>query len=145
MKNISVILIGLFFSFNTFLLHAQSEKNRLTILNKMVDFGNVKSDTILVAKFFFVNSGTQAVEIEYVNPDCTCTNYKLSSKTVNPGDTAYVELQVNTTGKYGRNRIYATMKANTFVKMYKLTIAFTVIEPPLGVASFDASRRYVFH
>jgi len=127
MKSISIILVGLVLYFNVFSQDNQPKKGQLTVINKTVDFGNVKPDTTLTVKFFFVNSGTQNIAIEYVNPDCTCTNYTLSSNIVNPRDTAYVELRVNTTGKYGRNKIYSTMRANTFVKMYKLTVVFTVI------------------
>jgi hypothetical protein len=99
----------------------------LTILNKTVDFGDVKPDTILTAKFFFVNSGKREVEIEYVNPDCSCTSYSLSKKVIYPADTAYVELSLNTANKYGKTKIYSTMKANTFVGMYKLTIIANVL------------------
>jgi hypothetical protein len=106
----------------------ETEK-KLTFLNKTVNLGNVSNNTILNARFYFVNSGQQQVKIEYVNPDCSCTNYLLSQKIILPSDTAYVELQVNTNDKYGLNKIYSTMKADTFVKMYKLTIIFNVFEP----------------
>ncbi|MDR0560488.1 MAG: DUF1573 domain-containing protein [Prevotellaceae bacterium] len=48
-------------------------------MNITVNFGNIHSDTVLKAKFLFVNSGVETVEIEYVNPDCTCTGYSLMS------------------------------------------------------------------
>ena len=126
MKHLFVVLCLLFFS--SFALHAQSEDRRLTVLNRTMNFGNVMPDSTLVAKFFFVNSGTQKVEIEYVNPDCTCAGYRLSSKTLNPRDTAYVELQVKTSGRFGRHRVHSTMKANTPVGNYLFTVVFTVMD-----------------
>jgi len=125
MKNICII-VCLTFPFYFFAQQSQSEKGQLSLLNKTIDFGNIKPDTTLTAKFFFVNSGTQLVEIDYINPDCTCTDYLLSNKTLKPGDTAYVELSVNTAGRYGKHKIHSTMKANTFAQMYLLSIVFTV-------------------
>ena len=126
MKSVCII-VCLIFSFCSFAQQDQTEKSQLTLLNRTVNFGDVKPDTTLTAKFFFVNTGKQLVEVDYINPDCTCTKYVLSSNVLKPGDTAYVELSVNTTGRYGRNRVHSTMKANTFVKMYKFTIAFTTV------------------
>ncbi|MDR0559569.1 MAG: DUF1573 domain-containing protein [Prevotellaceae bacterium] len=104
----------------------KSGEKSLTFLNRTVNFGNVRSDTLLKAKFLFVNSGTDTVEIEYVNPDCTCTDYSLSSSLINPQDTAFVVLSINTANRYGYNAVYSTVKANTAVKMYKLTMIFNI-------------------
>jgi hypothetical protein len=100
----------------------KSSEKHLTILNKTVDFGDVSSDTVLTAKFFFVNNGTKEVNIEHVKPDCTCTNYTLSQNVINPSDTAYVELSVNTSGRYNRHKIYSTMKADTYTRMINLLL-----------------------
>jgi hypothetical protein len=104
----------------------KSGEKSLTFLNRTVNFGNIRSDTLLKAKFLFVNSGTETVEIEYVNPDCTCTDYSLSSSLINPQDTAFVVLSINTANRYGYNAVYSTLKANTSIKMYKLTLIFNV-------------------
>ncbi|MEG0519382.1 MAG: hypothetical protein RR555_11050 [Bacteroidales bacterium] len=45
-----------------------------------------------------------------------------------PKDTAYVELMFNTQGKYGLQKIYTVMKANTKAQMYKLTFYADVLK-----------------
>jgi hypothetical protein len=121
-----IFIVSILFCLSVFSQTIPNER-QLTILNKTVDFGDVKPDTILTAKFFFVNSGKKEVQIEYVNPDCSCTSYFLSKKVIYPSDTAYVELSLNTENKYGKTKIYSTMKANTFVEMYKFTIIANVL------------------
>ena len=128
MNYLKFAVILLFCFLNLFSQTENTTQKSLMFLNKMVNFGDVTSDTTLLAKFFFVNNGIEPVKIEYVNPDCTCTSYSLSQKTVNVNDTAYVELQINTSHKYGYNKIYSTMKADTHAQMYKLTIIFNITE-----------------
>lgn len=98
----------------------------LKFLNKRVNFGNVPEDTVLFSKFRFVNSGENKLIINYVNPDCICTGYTLSNDTVMAGDTAYIELEFNTEGKYGDQKVYTIVSANTKNKLYKLTLLANV-------------------
>lgn len=104
------------------------QNNRqLKMLNRTVNYGDIQKDTVLTAKFLFVNIGTVEVEICSVNPDCTCTGYSISKKTVSPSDTAYVELKYDTKDKYGLNKLCAVMETNTKTKMYKLTMIVNII------------------
>lgn len=98
------------------------KEDELLFFNKHHVFGTVQQDTLLKARFYFVNISKRVVQIEYVNPECSCTGYILSKKKLMPKDTAYVELRFDSKGKYGLQKIYTIMKADTYVKMYKLTI-----------------------
>jgi hypothetical protein len=104
----------------------QNEK-QLKILNKTVNLGDIQHDTILMAKFFFVNTGTTEVEIYSVNPDCICTGYSFSKKVISPLDTAYVELKFDTKNKNGLNKLYAVMETNTKTRMYKFTMILNIV------------------
>lgn len=99
----------------------------MKFLNKKYDFGNVSSDTLLTARFDFINIGDNDLIIDYVNPDCTCTGYFLRNDTIAPGDSAYIELELATKNKYGEQKIYTTVRANTFTRFYKLTLTANVM------------------
>ncbi|MCX6327671.1 MAG: DUF1573 domain-containing protein [Bacteroidia bacterium] len=106
----------------------QRELADLAFKIKFYDFGNVSNDTILFAKYFFKNIGKNNLIINYVDPDCTCTGYSLSNDTISPGDSAFIELKFKTENKFGKQKIYTTVCANTETKMYSLILKANVIE-----------------
>ena len=107
----------------------QGSGGKLKFLNKVHDFGTIYRDTILSAKYTFVNVGTEPVRIESVHPDCQCTKYELSRPELMPGDSAYITLFLNTENKLGPQRIYSVVKADTYERMYKLTLLVDVDVP----------------
>jgi hypothetical protein len=127
MKRCYLLIIAVVLCIGVFSQNNTSNEKRLKILNKTVDFGDVTSDTILTAKFYFVNTGTKEVIISSVNPDCTCTGYSISKDVLSPSDTAYVELRLNTEHKCGHIKLCAAMKTDTHTKMYKFTIIANMV------------------
>lgn len=109
---------------NTTHIYNSSEVNNsdLKFINKVVNFGILPKDTIVNAKYLFTNTSTKKLIINSVNPDCTCTGFNISKDTVPPKDTAYITLHFNTANKYGSQKIYAIVNANTKVKLYKLML-----------------------
>lgn len=98
----------------------------LRFFQKVYDFGSVPKDTILMAKYYFMNSGNDTLIIKKISPDCTCTSYHLSKNKILTNDTAFIELEFNTEHKYGAEKVYAIVEANTIAKMYKLTLKVNV-------------------
>ena len=110
-------------------LKRQESGGKLKFLNKMYDFGTIYRDTVLSAQYTFVNVGTEPVHVESVHPDCQCTKYELSCSDLMPGDSAYITLYLNTENKLGPQRIYSVVKADAYVRMYKLTLLVDVDVP----------------
>ncbi|MBW6537072.1 MAG: DUF1573 domain-containing protein [Mariniphaga sp.] len=105
--------------------NTDTQINRLTKLEftqRIVDFGKVPSDTLLVAEYNFLNAGNHNLEIEYINPDCTCTDYKLSSRQVAPKQQGTIQLVFNTKDRIGQQEIFAIVKANTEDRFYRLLL-----------------------
>ena len=94
----------------------------LTFLRKRVNFNIVPKDTLLQARYPFVNIGKKDLIIEEVTPDCTCTGYFISKKTIHPGDSAYILLKYSTRDRFGEAKVYATVTANTPTRLYSLEI-----------------------
>jgi hypothetical protein len=121
MKSLKIILI-IPFILST-LIHASSFSNHdIIIRKKVIDFGVVKSDTLLNARYYLINNSDSVILINYVNPECTCTNYYVSNYSISPHDSIFIDLTLDTKNKYGEQKIYTIINANTKTKMYKLTL-----------------------
>ena len=105
----------------------QGPLSELSIEKNTVDFGNISGDTVLSAQFILHNESLNPLIIEYVNPDCSCTNYAISKYRIESKDTATVHLNVDTRNKAGSQVLRSVIKANTREEMYMLTIRFNVI------------------
>jgi len=98
----------------------------LKFLTRRVDFNKVPVDTLLVARYPFVNIGEKDLIIMEVVPDCTCTGYTLDKKRISPGDTGTILLRYSTKDKFGEAKVYATIAANTPTRLYSLEIAASI-------------------
>jgi hypothetical protein len=120
-----MLIVFLYLSASSF-FQSNDNGKKLRILKRTHNLGTVPSDTIVSAKFYFINVGNETVNIEYINPDCTCTSYFLSSKNVLPSDTAYVEFTLNTKGKAGKQELHSVMKVDTYTQMYDFLLILNV-------------------
>jgi hypothetical protein len=105
----------------------QGPLSALSIEKNTVDFGNISGDTVLSAQFILHNESLNPLIIEYVNPDCSCTNYSISKYRIESKDTATVHLNVDTRNKAGSQVLRSVIKANIKEEMYMLTLRFNVI------------------
>jgi len=100
----------------------------IKFLNRRVDLGSVSDDTLLTAKYSFVNIGNYPLFIDYVSPDCTCTGYYISQRRILPKDTAYILLKLATKNKYGNEKLFAVVSTNTLQRLYSLELLANIIE-----------------
>lgn len=89
---------------------------------KTIDFGNVSQDTIIKGCFNLYNQDTLPLLIYYVNPECNCTDFSVSSYLINPQDSSQIVLHLNTEGKHGYQRIITTVCTNSRQRFFKLTL-----------------------
>lgn len=122
-----VFILFLSLSFSTFCFAQNVPMKGLSFQKKVIDYGKVSNDTTLVAKFIMKNVTSEKITINYVNPECTCTSYYVSKYEIQPNDTASVVLTVDTSGKFGKEKIYAIVNYGE-KKMSKLTVKCDVYE-----------------
>lgn len=96
--------------------------------NKIFDFGTLRDDTIVSARYSFKNTGNNPLIIKRVVPDCHCTGYKLGNDTIFTGQSDTLVLNFSTKDKIGPQKIYTIVTANTKIKMYKLTLLANVVK-----------------
>ena len=100
--------------------------NGITINNKFRKLGKIPAGTIVKERYYLANHTNSTINILYVNPDCSCTDYFVSSYTVQPHDSVYIDLTVNTEHKFGEEVLYTVVKTDSETSMYKLTLKFYV-------------------
>ena len=123
---VSIIICMLFFRKKKKKEATNSEKknivNHIKWDIKTVDFGTVNQDTIIQAYFHLYNLDTVPLIIYYVNPECGCTDYAVSSKLIMPQDSSTITLYLDTQSKHGFQRIITTVCTNSKQKFSKLTL-----------------------
>lgn len=100
----------------------------LTIKNRVAKFENVKQGETVVATYELENTSNKIIRIDYVNPDCICTKYSIDRKEIPQGGKAILKLTFNTTGRVGKQKLNAVIKANTQTKFYKVICLVYVVE-----------------
>ena len=108
----------------------ESSEYPLTIIDIPDDLqglGKIVQGEQVIAAYTINNTGKEVLHIENVNPDCTCTDYKLSSDLVPVGGSSILTLYVDTKYKIGPNQIYATLTCNTDEKFHFVKLYFDVV------------------
>lgn len=91
------------------------------------DFGKIKRNDLVNQKFTLYNKGTEAVSILEFDASCNCTSLDISKKKINPGDSTFVTMRVETKEKTkGMHTVNATLKTNGKRTFYALTTKFEV-------------------
>ena len=132
MRILYTLLIIVFFSCGNDTPKTNKENNtaekpsELKFNKKFIDFGEVSSDTVLTATYVVYNTSQNPLIIKYVNPDCSCTSYSVTKYRIAHGDSAIIEMKVDTHHKSGENKVYAVVCANTETRFYKLTMKMNV-------------------
>jgi hypothetical protein len=103
-----------------------TSRTEIRFITRIVSFGIVPRDTLLTAKYPFINVGTNKLVIKYVSPDCLCTGVYVNKKVILPKDTGFILLKFSTKYKSGEEKIYATVCANTTSKLYGLELVANI-------------------
>ncbi|TYP96376.1 uncharacterized protein DUF1573 [Sphingobacterium allocomposti] len=66
-----------------------------SLSKRLITVGEHKQNVPVNAEFLLKNLGETPIEIRAVHPDCHCTTYHVSNKSINPGDTSVISLEYN--------------------------------------------------
>ncbi|HZV05451.1 MAG TPA: DUF1573 domain-containing protein [Gemmataceae bacterium] len=92
-------------------LRVEHVRADLECAQSVVDKGEVKSGLPLAHRFRFTNRGAESVEITDVHPSCGCLAPKLEKRSLQPGESAELLLEVNTlTQPAGQNNWRITLR-----------------------------------
>lgn len=103
---------------------------RIQFASTVYDFGRIKAGEPIKVDFVFTNIGNQTLEITEVKPHCGCTVAGAWDKTVEPGGTGTIPLQVNSGNFNGLISKSAAVTCNDPVQSkYSLIIKGAVWRP----------------
>ena len=107
------------------------KKTQLSFLDKKVkEFGKKSKNqhNIIKKKYYFKNTGNEPLVLLDHYSSCNCAKVNFNKKYIEPNDSAYIELVLNTSKKYGITRVYTVMTFNTRQKMYKVILKGNILE-----------------
>ncbi len=85
---------------------------KLTIAKSSHDFGNVEEGKIVDLKISFKNEGEGVLVINDVKTSCGCTAALLSSKTLKPGESGTIRIELDTANREGKLTRTVTLYSN---------------------------------
>ncbi|QDU11044.1 DUF1573 domain-containing protein [Gimesia aquarii] len=77
-----------------------------------LDQGIVKDTPVVNYRFSFCNIGNKDLIVYEVQTSCGCLDYNLSKKQLSPGESAHIEVRLDTKNKEGYVEQYVTVKTN---------------------------------
>ena len=100
------------------------------VVNDRLDLGPVPSDTVVFHEVLLVNSGTDSLRVEFVDPDCNCTGYTLTPCSVAAtGDSLRLTLEVDMHKKQiGKFMLNTVVGMNTEKHLHRIVILGDVIK-----------------
>lgn len=85
---------------------------KLVLTKNQHNFGDVVEGEVVSLQVLFKNTGTDDLEISRVKSSCGCTATVLSQKSLKPGDTATLDIKLDTTGREGQFVRTVTLYSN---------------------------------
>ena len=89
---------------------------------KSFNFGDLQEGEIVTHTFRFKNTGTQSLVILNVEASCGCTTPKYDKKPIPPGGEGKIEVEFNSSGRYGKQYKVINIFANVPEKVIELKI-----------------------
>ncbi|MGI8892145.1 MAG: DUF1573 domain-containing protein [Bacteroidia bacterium] len=93
------------------------------------DFGKIKQGEVMKHKFKFKNTGNADLIITSASGSCGCTVPDWPKNPIPPGGEANIDVEYNSAGKTGMQRVNVTLIANTIPNTKVLTITGEVEAP----------------
>lgn len=122
------LLLGLVFSVPDALAQT-SDGAKIYFPIRVHDFGTAREEAgLLKCEFMYVNTGNKPLEIRRVTASCGCTTPTFSRQPLAPGDTSYIQVAYNTTGRPGNFSKSIMVYSNGSANSVTLTIRGTVRE-----------------
>ena len=95
---------------------------KFEIKDKSFNFGDMAEGEIVTHTFHFKNTGKKSLVILNVESSCGCTIPKYDKKPIPPGGEGKIEVEFNSSGRYGKQYKVINIFANVPEKVVELKI-----------------------
>lgn len=122
LKNIIALLL-----FCTIYANAEEKSAKVAFIGKrIVNVGEVKKGDPVKQVITFKNVGNAPLLISDIGKSCTCTSASVSKKELQPGETADITVEVDTSKKMGVYRATVSFSTNIKPKNYIIVVIMNV-------------------
>lgn len=105
-------LTGVVADKNTAFLAKDGKNAKLTLGKSRYDFGTVPEGKVAETRITFKNEGKGVLNINDIKTSCGCTAALLSSKTLQPGESGTIRIELDTSGREGKLTRTVTLYSN---------------------------------
>ncbi|WP_018338387.1 DUF1573 domain-containing protein [Butyricimonas synergistica] len=95
---------------------------KFEIKDKSFNFGDLAEGEIVTHTFHFKNTGKKSLVIQNIESSCGCTTPKYDKKPIPPGGEGKIEVEFNSSGRYGKQYKVINIFANVPEKVVELKI-----------------------
>ena len=109
---------------------AEASKDTTTVLiiDEVYNFGQVTDGDKVEYSYRFVNSGKKPLVIDNASASCGCTVPERPEQPIMPGDTGFIKVVFNSSGKVGSVEKNITVKANVLPSFPQLLLNGEVLK-----------------
>lgn len=119
-------------------------QTHIIISEEKWDFGTIKQGREVSHSFFIINNGEAPLEITKIRSSCGCIGYEISSKEIDPGKKARLEITFNSQGRRGKQHKKVYMHFNTPRQpIVTLHITGHIKIPPCPIIQTSPTRWYL--
>ena len=94
---------------------------------RIIDYGDVKEGDDVMIDVRFNIIGEEDLVIYETSKTSNCTDTKLSSRIIQPGEEGFASIKISSKGKYGPQTIVVTLKTNGENDYYIIRINLNVL------------------
>jgi len=92
---------------------ALKDSTIVLLIDSVYNFGNIKQGQSVSFNFKFKNTGKKALVVTNASASCGCTVPEKPERPIMPGQTSFIKVVFNSTGKSGHQDKNVTVSANT--------------------------------
>ena len=92
---------------------ALKDSTTVQLIDSVYNFGNIKQGQSVSFNFKFKNTGKKALVVTNASASCGCTVPEKPQRPIMPGQTSFIKVVFNSTGKSGHQEKNVTVSANT--------------------------------
>lgn len=107
-------------------IFAQKSAPKISIDNKVHNFGDIKENVFVAHDYLIKNTGTEALKITKVNASCGCTAAQPDKTELEPGDSTYLHVEFNSAKRSGIQNKHVYVFSNDPVNP-QVRLSFTAV------------------
>jgi hypothetical protein len=109
---------------------ARKDSTTVQIIDSVYNFGKVADGEKVEYNYRFVNSGAKPLVIDRASASCGCTVPEKPEKPIMPGDTGFIKVVFNSSGRVGLVDKNITVISNSKPEFPRLLLTGEVISKP---------------